>query len=290
MREFLKEYSVVYDELISSLNHQKYWYIDNGTYMKIVIQGGFQGSVKEGMKIYWREMLYRIHFVATSSLLRNGEWIKGIVFGLERNNTMMFCSSLRGFLESVTDSFYSLEAVPTALSLNYKNIVKCLDERMNKMFHAEELEKVLIHYEFAAKGDEEKSLSANSYIKEYDECSGVDTKRLYSRLCEIVHPAAGSLSCFQKEVVVNENISYMTTCYNENTAIEKICRENENCIKILVRMSIILPGLCLKILNAFHNFDIYTEYMDSKDMDRFLDKEKMKVFEEMMEQSKEYYP
>lgn len=267
------------------MSHKEYYYIDNGTYLNLMIKNLFEGDISNNMKIYWKEMLFRIHFIATSSILRNAEWIKGILFGLEENNTMIFSSSLRGLLEAVTDSFYSLESVPTGLALNYKKIMQALEGNMNRTFHAETLEKTLIHYEFASREgkDEDKALSANAYIKEYDECSKVDTKKLYIQLCGIVHPAAGSLTSFRKEVKVSEHISYTSTCFDKNIVIKNIWKENEEAIKLLVKMSILLPVLCLKVLNSFEFEEIDSRYIEKCKVVGIFDKDKLKEIDKMME-------
>lgn len=79
MVQFFNTYDFFYNELKKEIVPRKYFYIDNGTYMNKLLSG----EISEAMQIYWREMLFRIHFVATSSILRNAEWIDGIVFGIQ---------------------------------------------------------------------------------------------------------------------------------------------------------------------------------------------------------------
>ena len=105
------------------------------------------------------------------------------------------------------------------------------------------------------------------YITEYDESSNVDTKNLYKQLCNIVHPADGSLKAFKREIEVSDEISYSTIYFDEDTIIKTIWNENEASIKVLVKMSILLPLLCLKVLNEL-------EFDDTSSRVYFMKKEK----------------
>lgn len=286
MEGFFKTYSLYYNELKEKIEPKKYFYIDNGTYMFKFLSG----EIGESTLIYWKEMLFRIHFVATSSLLRNAEWVNGIVFGMESNNTMVFAASLRGLLEAVTDSFYSLESAPFGIALNFKNIKRALEGNADRPFYAGELEKLLIHYEFASKekSNEKKSLSAMRYITEYDENSNVDTKKLYKQLCNIVHPADGSLKCFKKEIRVSADVAYSTICFDENTIIKNIWEENKASIKVLVKMSIILPLLCLKVLNELDFNDVDSRYIERCKAIQLIGVKDFEKFKTMMELGEDY--
>lgn len=286
MVQFFNTYDFFYNELKKEIVPRKYFYIDNGTYMNKLLSG----EISEAMQIYWREMLFRIHFVATSSILRNAEWIDGIVFGIQTSNTMVFASSLRGLLEAVTDSFYSLDSVPFGIALNFNKIKKAVEGKADVPCYAGDLEKALIHFEFASKdkNNENKSLSAMRYITEYDESSNVDTKNLYKQLCNIVHPADGSLKAFKREVEVSDEISYSTIYFDEDTIIKTIWNENDASIKVLVKMSILLPLLCLKVLNELEFDDTSSKYIENCKAIQLIREEDFKKFKEMMELGEGY--
>lgn len=65
-------------------------------------------SIEESMKIYWNECLLRSHFACITSILRYYNWLKGVEFGLDSENFIVFIAYLRGIFESVVDSHYSL--------------------------------------------------------------------------------------------------------------------------------------------------------------------------------------
>ena len=124
------------------------------------------------------------------------------------------------------------------------------------------------------------------YIAEYDERSNVDTKKLYKQLCNIVHPADGSLKAFKREIEVSDEISYSTICFDEDTIIKTIWNENEASIKVLVKMSILLPLLCLKVLNELEFDDTSAKYIEKCKAIQLIREEDFQKFKEMMELGK----
>ncbi len=99
----------------------------------------------------------------------------------------------------------------------------------------------------------------------------------------IVHPAAGSLTSFKKEVKVSEDISYASTSFGEDSVIMNIWKENEASIKLLVKMSILLPALCLKVLNSFDFEGVESQYIESCKVSSIFNKDKLREIDKMME-------
>lgn len=126
------------------------------------------------------------------------------------------------------------------------------------------------------------------YITEYDESLNVDTKNLYKQLCNIVHPADGSLKAFKREVEVSDEISYSTIYFDEDTIIKTIWNENDASIKVLVKMSILLPLLCLKVLNELEFDDTSSKYIENCKAIQLIREEDFKKFKEMMELGEGY--
>lgn len=54
-------------------------------------------------------------------------------------------------------------------------------------------------------------------------------------------------------------------------------------------MSIILPSLCMKILNAFAESEVYSEYIEKSKVNKLLDKDKLYEIYKMMEKGKAYF-
>ena len=65
---------------------------------------------------------------ATTSILRNYHWILGILNSYDNNNFVVFCSSLRGLIESGGDVLYTLIDIPKFIASNLNEIrliIKC---------------------------------------------------------------------------------------------------------------------------------------------------------------------
>ena len=117
--ELFKDYYILYSDVVNIMEHKKYQYMDTNSYFGLYVEGLFKGNVRDLQKIYWEEMLQRIHFAAVTSIIRSPKWLEGVRVGIETKNLIVFSSSFRGFLEATVDSWYSLESMPTSMALKY---------------------------------------------------------------------------------------------------------------------------------------------------------------------------
>lgn len=285
-------YYVIYDDVIKGMEQKKYAYIDTENFIQNYVEQLGNGDIRESQKIYWMEILLRVHFTAVTSVIRAKKWLYGVLVGVESGNLMIFSASLRGYLESVVDTYYSLESIPCGLALNYKKIKMAIDGKMNYMFTSNEIESKLLHFQFAKRGKDlpkdKKALTNTEYIKSFD-LDKIGVKSLYSELCEITHPASNSVNCFSKEVVVSEWCSYCIIDENEDRDyIEKILERYEEPIKHLMKMDISLNGICLKILNLFKCDEVYTSNIDESLFSKMVNNDTWKVILEMTEKGEEY--
>lgn len=225
-------------------------------------------DVKVANKIYWDEILLRTHFASITSIMRNSKWLDGILYSIESSNYTLFAASLRGFLESVTDSYFTLSQ-PLDLASNFKNIKLAIEGNLNRIFQSDQLEEKLIHFQFASKSNDSgftfnDSLSASKYIKLFDQESDITTKELYNYICSIVHPAEESIVSFYRNVRESEAFEYSTTdTYLDDQYIDNILNEYEKVIINLLKLSINPPVLCLKILNHFDYELVRSDYLKS---------------------------
>lgn len=293
-REILKQYYAIYSNVIEKIEHKRYQYTDLEGYLRMYVDGLGKGDVRESHKIYWQEMLQRVHFASVTSLIRSKKWLEGTVLGLETKNLLLFASSFRGFLEATADSYYSLESLPTSMALNFKIINSAVKGELNQCFCPEELENKLIHFQFAKKGKKGKdpeikiALSNADYIKSFD-LENLGIKELYSDLCEIAHPTANSVNCFTKEIIVSENYSYcVTSTETDDTVISKLLDRYSNQIKHLLKMGLSLYCICLKILTLFDYEDVHSEYINESIFIELLNKESWDSILEMIEKGEKY--
>jgi hypothetical protein len=152
-------------------------------------------------KVYWEEILYRVHWAAVANAIRHLRWFDAcIVHTTVQPNYLAFCAALRGLLESAADTKHSLEAVPLTIASSAGGVLKALNGKLDRsIFISTELENCLIHFHHARKvGKEEdapathKAETAATYVSAIDHAE-YPVKELYSELCQVVHPAEPSL-------------------------------------------------------------------------------------------------
>lgn len=285
-------YYVIYDDVIKGMEQKKYGYMDTENFIHNYVEQLSNGDIRESQKIYWTEILLRVHFTAVTSLIRAKKWLYGVQVGLESANLMVFSSSLRGYLESVVDTYYSLEALPCGLAINYKKIKEAIDGKQNYAFMSNEIESKLLHFQFARRGrnlpEDKKALTNTEYINSFD-LDGIGVKKLYSELCEITHPASNSVNCFSREEVVSEVCTY---CIIDEDAdreyIDGILEKYEEQIKHLLQIDISLNGICLKILNLFQCDAVYTSSIEESIFTKIINSDAWDKIIEMMEKGEDY--
>lgn len=293
-KDILELYYIMYSNVVNKIEHKNYEYTDVAGYMNIYFKGLSNGDIRQSQKIYWQEILLRVHFAAVTSLIRAQKWLSGVILGRETKNLLVFCASLRGFLEATVDSYYSLESLPASLALNFKNINSALKGELNQSFVNNELESKLIHFQFAKRGKKGSDASINiahtnvEYIKSFD-LDNIGIKELYSELCELTHPAANSVNCFTEEIVVSEFHSYsVTSTETDNDVISEIISKYWDQINILLKMGISLYCICLKLLTLFDFKNVHSEYINESIFENILNKDSWNKLLEMVEKGEKY--
>lgn len=265
VKDSIKHFELIHSEIVTKMSEKKYFYHDNLEFINQILND----QIGLAMQIYWKELLMRMHFASITSIMRNERWLKGINYSIMANNYILFTSSLRGFLESVTDSYYSLLSKPTDVACNFKNINLAINGQLSRPLWSKEFEESLIHFQYASKSDESgmqynKPLSTSNYIEIFDKYGDVDTKKLYSNLCEVVHPAKNSISCFTKLIKVTEEFEYRTTCVGLDAEfIDSLINDNSSSITNLLNISLSAPVSCLKVLNLFREDFIESYYLEN---------------------------
>lgn len=290
----LEQYYSIYSDVVNKIEHKKYEYTDLGGYMNMYIEGLSNGDIRQSQKIYWQEILFRAHFAAVTSLIRSQKWLSGVVLGIEAKNLLVFSASLRGFLEATVDSYYSLESLPTSLALNFKIINSALKGELNQSLLNNEIEKKLIHFQFAKKGKKGSDENINiahtnvEYIKSFD-LENIGIKEMYSELCEVTHPAANSVNCFTEENVVSEHHSYIvTSTETDSIVISEMVSKYSKQIENLLKIGISLYCICLKILTLFDFENIHSEYVNESIFETILNKNMWNQILEMIDKGEQY--
>lgn len=266
MESKIESFHLLYKDILMKMKHKKYCYMNEMEYLNVALFE--ENGVRKGNQIYWKEILLRAHYVAITSLMRNERWIEGITLSIKNKNYILFASSLRGFLESVADSYYSLLNSPFNIVANFKNIKLAIEGKLEKPFFMDDtLKENLIHFQHAKKGGKNtfsynQALHTSEYIKKFDEYSGIKTKNLYKILCEVVHPAEDSVNCFTSFLEIENSRYAITDLELDEQNINEVLVTYDKEISQLLKMSISPPFICLKILNLFDFEAVESDYLN----------------------------
>lgn len=223
-------------------------------------------SIADSQRIYWREILYRAHWAAATTILRHREWQLACVrLWREPPNYLAFCSALRGLVESAVDAFYSLKLVPLTLAELHVVVEEALSDRSNTVTTSSEVEDGLIHFlygrrmlkgEVAPKSHVAETI--DTYIKGTDPEERFGLKALYAVLCQVTHPAAHSLAW----MVDQDNDTVVLTGGDDRTMILSLCGDYTAALDHMHMSCMNSALLTLKVLNHFGLRETYSPFAD----------------------------
>src|SRR5436190_1678733 len=109
------------DALVPHLKGFEYSFMPDTQYKKLLL-----ANTANAMEVYWKELLYRAHFAAATSIVRMHRWLSGMVGAAKSANLPVFCAAFRGFLEASADSFETLNRIAPTLADGHSLIRKAL--------------------------------------------------------------------------------------------------------------------------------------------------------------------
>ncbi|GAB2507429.1 hypothetical protein [Lysobacter humi (ex Lee et al. 2017)] len=242
-----------YADLVSALVEEtsrsrvRYAYLDPEIFRKLAIN-----APERAMHVYWHEMLGRAHLAATTSVLRAGQWLNGVAFAAEAQLYLPFCGNLRSLLEAAADSVAALAGVSQSLAEQRAGINNALASKPGPILISSEIENQLIHYSHARKTSKNEDVPANhaaatarSYLDKVERLGLPDAHAIYSRLCEISHPAAATVRHFLEESGEGE---FVLTAHNDKTAIAHFMHEHQQFLEAVTRYAFNPSVVLLKVL------------------------------------------
>lgn len=206
-----------------------------------------QNDPLEANRIYWREILYRAHWAASSNVLRHKRWLDGCV-GLYSTepNYLSFAACLRGLLESAADAIHSLKSVPRPLAESYYIVNRLLLGKTKKIAQSPYIEDSLIHYLFARKmkkGEPGPKSHVAEHMATYIRAvtvTGSAVEDLYAELCNLAHPAAQSLMWLSN---TSDGCSFWIEEGNEKRLILQLCKTHRVALALYSK-SVSIRQLC----------------------------------------------
>lgn len=203
LTEQINHYRPLIKHVLNSAQ-SKYIFTDAIFLKKLIERGNFV----EANKNYVLEIIYRFHAASLITLRRNFSWIDSIESSRGNSIFFAYCASLRGFIESSADSYYSLRNVPQNLATYFKIMKHCIGGEESIYIHQfKELEDWGIHFLEAGKY-EDKSLPEEHFKAKtnWEYLNVIDSEKklkpvypLYQKLCQITHPSRETTYLYFKE-------------------------------------------------------------------------------------------
>ncbi|WP_397459083.1 hypothetical protein AB3464_04710 [Pseudomonas asplenii] len=255
-------YPPIIQDLLESAYNKKYRFLNDDDFRLL--------SKSDLSYVYWIEILYRSHWAATSNLIRHDKWYELCHNSSVINpNYIAFCSGLRGLLECATDTYDALGSVPLTLAEASSHIEDALLRRpTSKLLFSQELEDSLIHFSYARKlNNQEKApksheaKTASYYIAQLDSAD-LPLKRLYSELCQIVHPAHQSTAW----LVGSEEQNYKIQKPDDLVFILDLCGRYKECIEYIQMSSVNVSIFIFKVLNMLSCSELHNSSADKYNM------------------------
>lgn len=192
-------YGPVIAGVVSRLDNVAYRFWSNDGVAEALRSGSL--STPEYNAIAVTELLLSAHLGATSSLIRSARWFEATWREHQVDNLLGWAACCRSLLESIGDTIDGLLGMGLDLADNMPMLMRGLTGKDDDCFDLGPLEDKLIHFSHARKiRKADKTALPTTHVAKHTtdyiallESAGGPVK-LYAELCEIGHPARGSLS------------------------------------------------------------------------------------------------
>lgn len=89
-------------------------------------------AMAERNQIYWREILFRAHFGASTGMLRLNEWLHGSERALIDGNVLMLAAGIRGLLEACADTWQGFSDVAPTLADSHTIVRRAINGELSE--------------------------------------------------------------------------------------------------------------------------------------------------------------
>jgi hypothetical protein len=235
---------------------KRYKFTDNDEFRRIVTTNG------RGAQLYWREILFRSHLAAATSVLRGRRWIDGVATAVKTGNLLAFASTLRGLMESAADTSTTFITVPATLARLHTQINSALVQRKTVPSISTELEDILIHYSHARKikqGENAPASHRTKQVREYldvlKRAAGDRVVECYAELCDLTHAGASSVSMW---LAGESELEIGIDPHREGQLLAEMLNRHEPVFADLFMFAFNGPLVTLAVLNFFSVPEVHT--------------------------------
>ena len=169
----------------------------------------------EALRIYWQEILQRVHEANIVSMQRTLKWFDGVILGVEQANLFVFAASFRGLIESIADALDALKISNESLEMKQETIRDLLERRISydrslstEVFECQylddRLEAALIHFSHGRDTWQEETKPPKShkkktfrqYAQSLDSKYSEEASAAWRELCQLAHPSLSSVEAY----------------------------------------------------------------------------------------------
>jgi hypothetical protein len=263
---FGRDNALIYHSIELILTEEKdksYFFMDQLEFKRISMN-----SLKNSNQIFWMELLNRVRYSSMINLIRSKKWIDSIVLGEQNQNLLLFCSSLRGCIESGADSYFTFAPIPAFVIKEMEDIKSVFDQNSPSFLKCKPLEDALIHYTHAGsripKGDGSKIYNAkpmSQYIKYCDDKEG-SLSNLYQVLSSYVHPSRESVLSYVN-ITDHSSGEYLSVKINDNEEIRSLIDRYSRLLNRVFHLCIFPSLLNLKALSMIGIESLNVRWIDA---------------------------
>lgn len=232
------------------------------------IDSGFRAGeigIAELNAVTVMELLLSAHLAASSSIIRSARWFEATWREYEANNLLGWAACCRSLLEAIGDTIDGLLAVAPSLAEAMPMLMQGLTGFDDAPLNLSELEDKLIHFSFARKVSKAErgvvpathnARQTTEYITLLESAGG--PTKLYAELCQIGHPARGSLSWMYADIEGGFRIDLG----RDAKAIADIVAKHQDQLHLLPSLAFNPGLLTLRVLVKFGLFPRVPELKD----------------------------
>jgi hypothetical protein len=256
-------YESIVDSIIATAQNVEYRFLDNEPVLHAVDEGKI--GAREINQIVADELLSSAHLAAVSSVIRAQRWFDATSREYKSDNFVGWAACCRGLLEAIGDTAHSLGRTAHNLALNIRLFRSALAGLEDGIIRPQELEDDLIHFSHARKlSKHERSteppahnaLHTVTYIEHLGKTGIQGAGSLYSELCQVGHPARGSLSYLYAP---NSDGAFHIDAARDGRAIREVIERYRPVFRDLPSVAFNPGLLILRVLVKFKRFPVHQE-------------------------------